>query len=113
MNNDPYGSGDGGYPNGNNKRSANDIYRDAEIVGFICAFLATLVLGPIAADFTEPYMEEIFKQLYDEAFAGTLTTIWGFGMYALIWFVAKMFLVGMIITLIIGIYMRLPVVAAI
>lgn len=101
----------GGYPaNPGNRpqQSISGMYRDAEMLGFVCAFLTTIIVGPIVADFTEPYARALFEQRYAPDVAEFFITVWDIGMWVLVWSLSKAFLVGMIVTLIIGIYVRFP-----
>lgn len=61
-------------------------------IAFVVACMATMVLGPMAADFTEPYIHTLFVNLYSEETAGFLTEVWKIGMYALVWFIAQAYI---------------------
>ena len=97
-----------GTPGGGGKKSLSGMYRDANILGMALAFLATLIFGPLAVEYTTPLVEGLFQDLYHSDLVKFMVALWQLGVYVTVWAIAKAFLVALIVTLTIGLFTRFP-----
>lgn len=60
-------------------------------IAFVVAVLTTMIAGPYIANYTAPFMHNLFIDLYGQEFAGFITGIWEIGMYLLVGLLAQIF----------------------
>lgn len=104
--NNPYVQG-GGSPGG---PSSLDPYKG---IAFVVAFMTTIVVGPIVADWASPIMSELFVRLYGPGVAGFMTGLFEIGIYLLVGFISMAYVYVAVLALASYAGMRLlPVLAA-
>lgn len=102
--------GGGGFPSSGNKRG--NYYESVRGLAIVIAIISTLICAPILSNWTEEWIGQLIIKSYGVEFLDIGQFIWSSLMYALVYYAAKAFLIGAIVSAGLALATRMPMLAA-
>lgn len=104
-------AGGGGFPPPSGNKGGN-YYEAIRGLAIVIAILTTVICAPYLCNLTDEWIEQFIVANYGESFVDIGKFIWDSLLYALVYYAAKAFLVGAIVTAGLTLATKMPMLAA-